>query len=97
MPIRQRAYAKELEKQIAGGKGLTEAGHKKAIKKATMKPKSKVDNEGWVGKLKGKVKTHFAAKKAEKKRLATRKVRLAAKRKQDEAKIAKAKKRGARI
>ena len=98
MPVRQRAYAKKLEEEISKGKGLTEAGHKAAIKKATMKPRSKVDNDGWVSKLKGKVKAHFGEEKAKKRATEEiRQARLKRKRKKDEAIIAKARARGARI
>ena len=102
MPVRQRAYAKKLEEEISKGKGLTVAGHKKAIKRSTMKPKkllkSKIDNESWVSRLKGKVKAYFGEEKA-KKRAAEeiRQARLKRKREKDEAIIAKARARGARI
>lgn len=99
MPIRQR-YARDIEKEIAKGKGLTEAGHRKAADKTTTarpKQKSKVDNESWVSRLKGKVKAYFAVKRLKEEREKQRKFRLATKRKKDEAIIAKARARGARI
>ena len=100
MPIRQR-YARDIEKEIAKDKGLTEAGHRKAADKTTTarpKQKSKVDNESWVSGLKGKVKAYFGEEKA-KKRAAEeiRQARLKRKREKDEAIIAKARARGARI
>lgn len=89
MAIRRKQYVAELEKQIAGGKGLTEEAMKKAEKKGKLKPSVKKEPESWVGKLKRKVKGHFAKKAKEKLRLELREKRLARKRKRDEAIIRK--------
>jgi len=95
MPIRQR-YARDIEKEIGKGKGLTEAGHKRAARKTTT-ARPKVDNDGWVSKLGSRVKAHFAAKRLKEEREKQRKFRLAAKRKRDEAVIAKARAKGKRV
>jgi len=96
------AYEKEIEKQIAKHGGLTEAAHQAALKKQENKNKAVASTmkqkENWAQRLKRKVKAHFSEEKA-KKKLAEdlRKMRLERKRKQDEAIIARARKRGARI
>lgn len=89
MAIRRKQYVAELEKQIAGGKGLTEQAMKKAAEKGKLKPSVRKEPESWVGKLKRKVKGHFAKKAKEKLRLELREARLARKRKEHEATIKK--------